>query len=787
MRSVLLFPALSAMLLPDLALAQSKQSAPSDELSVDAAIVVTARKREENLQQVPIAVTAVSAEAITQRNLTELRDIQNVAPNVLFTESQGLKGTARIFIRGVGENLQIFSADPAVGVYVDGIPLSRPQGANLSLLDVERIEVLRGPQGTTFGKNTIGGSINYVSKHPGDSFSGVIKGRIGNYSALNLEGAINLPVSDTLALRVSGQRDKRDGFVHNDFDGGDLSDANTYSGRVMAEWRPTEALNILASADYFHRNEKSNVPQMLSFNIASPLISLFDAAVNTRYGFRPFARSVDNDPYRGFYSGGASVTPGQPSIVATDPLRSRYKLSSEPNMTKQRIWGGYLIATLDLGDAYTLKSLNSYRKTLSNSWFDSWGVAVPASGNVLEENSRELSTELQLLGNDLFDGKGNFILGAYAGRTTAYEVGTQWFQPELMASVFNFTTGRDQRQITKSIAFFGNAAYELTSQLQVTVGARWTKDTKNLHRLEFATFPTGTNIGFGPAIPPARPTATGAPFRYDDKKSWDAWSGVISAQYQWTPEVMTYAGWSRGFRSGGFSGSGRSLAELIPYDPETVDSYEAGLRSRLFDNKLTFNLTGFFMNYKNRQMQLIEVLAGPPVVSRSRIFNAGRSEQKGIELETVLRPVDPLQITAAYGYTDAKYTKLAGPFAVGGNVAVDLKKKLPQTPKHTFNTGVTYTIGLGSGDEIALHGDYSYRSRIYYDLANSPETSENGYGVLNARLSWRSSDKSWDVALWARNITKERYKTDGIAVPGIFSSAYFGDPRTYGIELTKSF
>lgn len=772
---------------PELARAQSAAAGATE---VEA-VVVTARKREENLQEVPVAVTAVSDEAIEQRSLTELRNIQDVVPNILFTESQGVKGTARIFIRGIGENIQIFSSDPAVGVYVDGVPITRPQGANLGLLDVERVEVLRGPQGTTFGKNTIGGSINFVSKRPGDEFDGSAKVRLGNYNLVTVEAAVDVPVNERLSLRLSGGRNERDGFVENTFNGGRLSDLDNWTTRLAALFTPAENVEFLLSADYFERNESSNVPQMLSYNPSTFLISHWNSVATARYGFDPMARSVDNDPFRGFYSGGAAVTPGQPSIVAEDPLLDRYELGSSPNSTQQRIFGTYLITTLDLDDTFTVKSLTSYRHTLAHAWFDSWGSAVPNTGTMLEENSTDMTQELQFIGNDLLGGRLNFVSGLFIGEVVSDEVGTQWFEPEVMAVPFgpialNFSTGRDQTQTTNTVAAFGNANYNITEQLQVTLGARWTRDTKKFHRREFATFPTGTDIGFGPASPPARPTPTGAPVRFDDKKSWEAWSGTVAVQYQWTEDLMTYASWSRGFRSGGFSGTARNIADLEPYNPELVDNYEIGLRSSWFADRLILNATAFHMNYEERQMTATQVISTVPFVSRTYIFNAGASENRGVEVELTARPIEPFTITAAYGYTDAKYTELAGPFSPASTVEADLRKELPQTPEHTFNTSATYRTAIPSlPGEFSLTVDYAYRSKMYYDVFNTPDIAEDGYGLINARIGWTSDDDNLEVAVWGRNLADERYRTDGVAVAGVFSSAYYGDPLTFGVELTK--
>lgn len=771
---------------------RAEPAAAADAPSIDD-IVVTARRREENIQTVPVAITAVTGEAIRSRTLSQLSDVQDIAPNVVFTESQGLKGTSRVFIRGVGENTVTFSADPAVGLYIDGIPLTRPTGSNLGLFDVERIEVLRGPQGTTFGKNTIGGSINFVTKLPGDQLDAMVDAKLGNYRSVALQGAVDLPATEDLSFRVSGSRDKRRGLIKNLFDGSRLDNENNWSLRGISNWNPNERWNIFLSADYFERDEKSNVPQLISFVPTSPLVSFFDQATFNRYGVRAFADAIDNNPFKGFYSGGASVVPGAPSIVATDPGQSRYRQKGEPNTTRQKIWGTYLIASYDLSDQWRIKSLSSYRHTLSNSWFDSFGTRVPVSGLILEENSKEGSQEVQLLGSGLFNGRVDLISGVFYGVSKAAELGTQFFEPELMSTgPFNFSTIRDESQKTTSEAAFFNATVRAADKLQLTLGARYTRDHKDFLRTERAAYPTGTNIGFGPAIRPLRPIddGTNAPsIRFDLSKAWSAVSGVVALQYQWSRDVMTYVSWSRGFRSGGFSGSARSAFEVAPYNPEYVSSYEAGVRSSLFDRRLVLNVTGFWMDYTERQMVILTVdTTVTPFVNRTRVFNAGTSRQRGIEVEATARPIDNVSMTLAYGFTDAEYRKLNGPFSSTSTVAQDLLRKLPQTPRHTFNTSATYTLpGAISDGDVRLTGTYSYRSKSYNDVANAEGIAQKAYGLLGARISWTSPDRTFEAALWGNNLTDKRYKVNGTAVAGTSAAAYYGNPRTYGIEIRKTF
>jgi iron complex outermembrane receptor protein len=750
-------------------------------------VVVTARKRVENIQHVPVAVTAVSSEQIHDRTLSNLSDVQEVAPNVFFTDNTGVKGTSRVFIRGIGENTLIYTADPAVGIYVDGIPLSRPQGSNVGLLDVDHIEVLRGPQGTTFGKNTIGGAINFVSKRPSDALDATFDIRAGNYNFLSVAAAADTPVNDKLSLRFSGQVNIRQGFIDDTFNNSTLNSLNNWTLRGMAEWKPTPNWDFLLSADYFDRDENSNVPQLLSYNPASALVFLWDSAAFSRYGIHPFALALDGDPFKGFYSGGFAVEPGQPEIVAWNPVVT--SLQGKPNRTQQKIWGTYLISQYTLSEQLTLRSLTSYRKTLTNGWFDSFGTAIPLSGNMLEEDAAEVSQEFQVLGQGLMEDRLNFVAGLYLGEADTLEQGTQWFEPELMSTVFNLSTSRNEKQQTRSIAPFGNANFKITDRLEMTLGARWTQDTKNFHRHEFATYPTGTNIGFGPAVTPQRPTAGGVPVIFDFDKSWAAWSGTAALQYQWTDDLMTYVSWSRGFRSGGFSGTGRSAFAVAPYKPEFADTYEVGLRSSWLDHRIVFNATGYWTDYTNRQLGALRIdTSTVPFTSQFVIYNAGSSRQTGVELELDAHPTDFWDITGAYGLIDAKYTKLAAALNPGDTIAQDLAKKLPETPHTTLNIGTTFHFPVANiPGEFSVHGDWVYRSKVYFDIVNSTNIAQDGFGLFNARVAWSLPECNFEFAFWARNLADRRYKTDGTNVAGNFAAAYFGDPRTLGVELTKKF
>ncbi len=744
-------------------------------------IVVTARKREESLQEIPIAITAVSADQIRDRSLTELSQIQEVAPNVFFGETLGVSNSSRAYIRGVGENLIIYTAEQAVTMYVDGIPLTRPVGSNVNMFDAERVEVLRGPQGTTFGRNTIGGAINFITRKPSGE-EGYLQLKAGNHNRLNVRAAYESSYSEDFAFRISAGRSTRDGFVENTFPGlDDLNDEDNWEARLVLDLQATDKLSFLLSADYYEVDEQTTGTHLIAADIVG-FAALIDASQRGHFGFG-LTEAVDGDPFEGAYTFGDSFLAGYPS---TESLVTQFTGIS-PGESQMEMTGLYLITEYEINDQLIVKSLTSWRDTELKNWNDSLGGIWPVSGAYTFESSEEYSQELQLLGSGLAGGKLDFVAGLFWGETDATEKGDNFFLLEAV-QLINFSTARNSNQETNSIAIFADANYDLSEQLGLSIGARWSEDEKDYVRREFGTVPTGTDLGgFGIAGFYAGPDNV---FIRDD--DWSAWSGTLGLQYQWNPDVMVYARWSRGFRSGGFSGLARSPEEVAEgYDPEKASVWEMGLRSTFLDNRVVFNITGFLTDYTDQQLVSFFSIPGPtptdpPIAQGFRIQNAGESEIKGIEIEFSAFLTENWEISGAYGLTDAEFTKLDSALIAGSTPEADERLTPPHVPENTFNLASDYILpNVFFGGQLHFHVDYTWRDKMYFDINNSERIAQDSFGLVNARLAWQNEDESIEIALWGRNLSDKEYVVMGFDVIGL-AGGFFGDPRTYGIELTKS-
>lgn len=742
-------------------------------------IIVTARKREENLQKIPIAITAITAEDISKRTLTELSQVQEIAPNVFFGEALGVSNSSRVYIRGIGENLIIYTAEQAVTTYVDGIPLTRPVGSNVNLLDAEHVEVLRGPQGTTFGRNTIGGAINFITKKP-DGHDSYVQLMAGNYDQLDLRAALEQRLSETFAFRASAARSQRDGFVENTFrDYDDLNDEDNWEARLVLNWQPGSAWDITLSADHYVVDEQTTGTQLIAADIAG-FAALIDGAQRAHFGFG-VSESVDNDPFKGAYTFGDSFEPGYPG---SDELLTQFT-GIDPGESEMDMTGVHLIAEYAISDALTLKSLTAWRDTELKNWNDSLGTIFPVSGAYTFEASEEVSQEFQLLGTGLVDGRLDFVAGTFLGRIDAVEKGDNFFLVEAVTAL-NLSTARNSGQETDSTAIFADANFDLTQALTLSLGARWSEDKKDYRRAEFETIATGQDVGgFGIAGVYAGPDNV---FVRDD--SWSAWSGTLGLQYQFTEAVMAYGRWSRGFRSGGFSGLARSEAEVAEgYDPEQADVWELGLRSTLADGRVLFNATAFLTAYTDQQLVSFYSIPGPtpsdpPIAQGFRIQNAGESEIRGVEVEFSWFVLDNWEIKGAYGMSDAEFTELDSALVTGSTPEADELLTPPHVPKHTFNVASDLTFADVFGGRLDLHVDYVQRSKTYFDIGNSERIAQDSFGLVNARAAWTTRDETLEVALWGRNLADKEYRTMGFDVIGL-AAAFYGDPRTYGLMVTK--
>jgi len=725
-------------------------------------VVVTARKREESLQDTPISVTAVTASDMANRSLDDISSIAEFTANLEFSNSAPIGGAgnaAIVFIRGIGQTDLIITTDPGVGIFLDGVYIGRTVGGVFDVMDFERIEVLRGPQGTLFGKNTIGGAISLISTRPGDEFGGHAEVTVGSRNLIEVNGAVNLPiVSDKLMARASFSTADQDGYMQRLGDGKRLGDRKSVSARGLVRWLPIDNLDVLLSADgYGQRTDGAPV----TLGYADPnaqLAGLYNLLVAPQFGTQFDDRWITDDRHTTAGTG--------PAFSDTD------------------VWGVAATVNWDLGAA-SGKSITAYREMTADFGRDADGSPLPYVETIDHMTQDQFSQEFQLSGLAV-DDRLDWLLGLYyfqedANNETDVNLAVGLFDAleSLHGPLFPFgpggagnpaNIGLDLEMLNalaienKSYAAFAQASFAVTDKLSVTAGIRYTDDEK---RLTSSLFQVNANVyNFPPTV---------------QEESWDNFSPRGSLEYKWTDDFMTYASVSRGFKSGGFNGRPVAAEALRPFDPELVTAYEAGLKSEWLDRRLRFNAAYFYMDYTD-----IQVTIATASQSGSFIFvteNAAKARIRGFEAEMQLRPVSGLDITGGVGYTDAEYTRLDP----GATVTEDTH--FAKAPKWSVNGAAQLSHPVSDKLIATLRGEYSHKSRIFHDPVNSPGGSQDGYSLVNARLSVEAMDESWRLSLFGNNLADEIYMSNayGEAPSFGYTETYWAPPREWGVSLDIRF
>ena len=727
----------------------------------DEAIVVTARRTEENVQRVPGAITAFSEKSLDRIQATDTTGLQGAVPNLNIVQGRGSSNSTNIFIRGIGQPDALQTFDPAVGVYVDDVYLSRIRGNQLDLLDVERVEVLRGPQGTLYGKNTIGGAIKFVTRRPGQEFRATGSIAVGSYNQFELKGAASGPISDTLAAGFAVMRAKRDGFVEDRNDDREYNNKNTLAGRAAIAYTPSSSLRVDLSADYAHDDAKLNTGAPLN-----DIVHLFTPTVIV-----PLERDPDH------YNFTVETTPGL------------------PNSTKMTHWGLSGTAAYDVNDQLTLKSITAYRKLRTTDYVDIDATAAEVGDVLVDVHQDQFSQEFQLLyTSDRLSG----VAGLYyldediTSHQEAFAddlVNLAAFRgilPDFLLGPSNFPTFLrtiDDDLKTNSYAAYANVSYSVTDALRLSAGLRWTRDEKDYFR-------TTSTFSSSPLLNSV------APFVFDRKDHWSDVSPMASIDYQFSPSTMAYLRYSKGFKSGGFNGRANEIGSSTAYDPETANSYEAGLKTTIA-RQLRLNVAVFHTGYKDFQARVSELddstLPPTPLLS---VLNAGKLRIRGAELEAVWTPTPQLLLDTQIGYLDAEYKEFDDLrfTSFGGSRAF---QEPAFAPKWTMRFGGQYIFDLGSSGGITLGGQARYRSRHALSVDNTFTNTDTeieglfqkGYWLADARIVWEDAAKHFEVGLYGNNLFDKLYKTDGqeFSSIGNIRTVYFGAPRTVTLRLTARY
>lgn len=776
--------ALAAMGLPaGMAMAQT-QPVDTDDASYSGVeeITVTARRREESLQDTPIAISAVTGEGLQARGIDNVTQIGDFTPNVKFNSSvpvSASNATAAIFIRGIGQNDYQLSADPGVGLYLDGVYISRGVGNVLDVLNIERIEVLRGPQGTLFGRNTIGGAVSVVTKKPGRDLAGSLEATTGRFGRFQIKGNLDLPLGEGIYSSFAGFYHKRDGYVKGVIPAApDLGDTDNLAGRFALRLEPSSDVTIDLAIDGSRTRENSAPNVAIAIDENAPAASYWNAVYSNAPGVctssTNTARFTNQTCFNsqwavGPYRHGGTFTAISSVFAKGNP--KPYQSGSDVN-----IWGASGTLEWRLADNVTFKSITAYRKVTGFWTRDS--DHSPAS--IIQTNSDwkqdQFSQEIQLLG-DLADGKLNWVLGGYY----ANEAGNHRDLVNIVDAVFMSGAVLEG----KSLAFFGQATYELAPDLNLTGGLRWTEDEKTFDNANQFVVEAGFLTG-APFNPDGSGLQNGDPLmgplgqRSTIKDT--AWTPMASLSYRINPEILTYLSYSKGFKGGGFTQRVFPPFAFIPsFKPETSETYEFGFKTDLFDRAVRLNGAVFLNNYNNLQVTVNDPTLGfAPIIQ-----NAAEARIKGFELELQARPIEALRIEAGLGYLDAEYRKVD---LRALNAGVTTNTKLQNAPEWTLSAGVSYTIEAGDIGSFQPRVDWSYRSRVYNDAVNTPLLVQDGYHLVNASIVFNNPTRDWSISLGVKNLTNEVYLGSGFAdsFGGLVEGVY-GRPREWYLSARYSF
>lgn len=745
-------------------LAASAQSSTDDSIALEE-IIVTAERRNANLQEVPVSMTSFSADDLAELQASDIGDLQSLVPNL--SVHVGDANNAVVYIRGVGQVDSIAFFEPGVGIYLDDIYLGRAQGGFLNVLDVERIEVLRGPQGSLYGRNTVGGAIKYISAQPTDELSGSISTTIGNFGRTDVKATLSGPIVDNkLSGRLTAAKLSRDGYSDNAFDGNDDGDQDTLFLRGALDFHATETLSIQLSADITDSDpDRSRTPSKVT-PISVLTVDPFTFGLSTNV----FPADVD------------------PFAVNADFNRI------EQTETK----GVGLNATWDVNDKLTAKSISSYRELEYGTEIDLDGTPVNAFGIFYFNDQIQVTQELQL---------------TYAGERISAVGGVYYFNEKgdtFDGGVFNnflIAASGIAEFSTDSYAAFGQIDYELSDRLTGIIGLRYTDEEKDYARtVEDFDLTALAGIMFDPvtfAVSYANPdllnpassdlrVGTGAgvprPRADPDPANFDNLSFKAGLKFQVNDDMQLFGTVSEGFKSGGFNGR-LADGQLQPYNEETLISFEAGIKSEWLENRLRLNGSLFFTQYDDLQVSSFEATADGsaflPVFT-----NAGEADIAGLELELTAVLSDRTRLTANLGYLDAEYGEFLAGVDPVTNQAIDVsdQRELVNSPKWDAYVGLSHVIPLSTGGLI-LAADAGYRSKTYLEVNSSENLAQGSYTVYNASISFESADERWRLMLGGKNLGDEEYRThafDLSAFPGV-ELGYYNAPRTYSFTGTYRF
>ena len=712
--------------------AMAQDAAQEGASSIDD-VVVTARRRDEQLKDVPVAVSALGAARLEETGAVDITTLQQQTPNATVQIARGSNSTLISFIRGVGQQDPLWGFEPGVGLYVDDVYIARPQGAVLDIFDVNRIEVLRGPQGTLYGRNTVGGAIKYVTSRMSDEPELTLKGAYGSYNQIDLLASGSVPLGDRLSIGGAIASYDRDGYGSNLTTGAEHYNKDILAGRVSVEFQPYDnAFFRLA----FDRVEDDS---------------------NPRHGHREVAGvGVGAEVLGSVYDTRAGI--GDRNSVVTE--------------------GVSLTAQVELNDAWTFKSITAYREGDTNTVIDFDNTPSPTLDIPAFYGDHQFTQEFQFLfETDRIQG----VAGLF------YLDGTSAGAFDTILGGAGFVIGTAGFVETESLSLFTDVNLDLTDRWHLSLGGRYTQDTKkgDVFRANYAGAVRSPLTGGTARAPTLLRTD------YTASKDFSDFSPKIALSYDLSDALTGYASWSSGFKSGGFDMRGDAI--LTPntvggYDPETVDSYELGLKGSAFDRRLSFSSAVFYNEYQDQQVTT-QVPSGAGIASF--VDNVGSSTIYGAEFEGALSLTDNLTANVAIGYLKAEFDEFQR-FNLTTRVFENIANLvvLQNAPEFTGYFGLTWRGELAGGS-VAITPSVSYRDAYSLFEFPNPILDQDGYALVDLSAVWTSPDDRYTIGVFGKNLTDEEYRVGGYSFPGaLFNNSligYYGPPRTVTASLAVKF
>lgn len=769
--------------MPALAQDTAEEATPAAE----GEILVTARRREESLQDTPVAISAFSAETLQERQITQTQDLERITPSLQFKPAGQLSGNSAssvVFIRGVGQVDPTAAVDPGVGVYLDEVYLGRAVGGAIDFGDIAGVEVLRGPQGTLFGRNTIGGAILVRTQQPKlGEFSGRARVRGGSENLLEGFGVVNVPLGTTAAARVSGGFRKRDGYVIRAVDGLDLGNENRFSLAASLLWEPSSDFDLFLRADYSKQDENGAPFTFAGINEQAPVAAIASVAAGCPGATIPFAPLTPGDPRFG-----APNVPMVNDIRCANDFQARGPYvngGTAPVESNSEVWGIGATANIRLTDVVSVKLITSYRETESRGIRDGDNTPLLLITTDVAAQSAQFSQEVQL---QLDFGSVNAIIGGYYFNEVTDERATVPLafppSPPVIGSLLAGGPGSRDLQVsrlkTDSVAVFGELAWNITDALEISGGLRYTSDRKNYRGTVLNLFPATLP---DPNPLPTLATSQGGPlfiFSRPFQQDFSALTGSASIQYRWNDAISTYASYAKSFKSGGYNTryNAAPAGNLpVPFAEESVTSYEIGAKTNI--GRLRLNLAAFQAEYQD--IQLIFRQGVVPL-----LFNAGEARIRGLEAEASLRTSWGLTLDGGISILDDKIKSITP--VPGATATVTPNDDLPFTPDMQANFGISYAIPLGGDMKLTPRFDGSYQSKITFITGSIPLIEEDGYFVGNASLTLKL-DNGIEVSGGVNNVFDERYLIQGnasLATLG-YAERIFARPRSWYVQVAASF